>query len=313
MKTKILAYLCLAAAMTIAGSSVVVGKLLTQRIPVFLTAAGSLLMALLVLLPITWRAHRGLPRVPKSDLKILALQALTGIVMFRVFLLYGLRLTSAAAGGIITSTMPAVVGLISFLFLKEKPAWNKIGGIASSVAGVLIINTMGISTNAAGKWSLWGNILVFLAVIGEALFMTLQKKISQEVSPLTRTTLVSLFGFFSFLPFAVYQGLQYDFASIHWLDFLYIAYYGIVVTAVAFILFYKGASAVPATTAGVFAGFMPISSVLLSSLILGENLMSQHMFSLVFVVTGIGLMALTVETKTESNPSAKNNAENSKV
>lgn len=290
--------------MAIAGSSVVVGKLLTHRLPVLLTAAGSLFMALLVLLPMTWRAHRGFPRVPKSDLKVLALQALTGIVMFRVFLLYGLRLTSAAAGGIITSTMPAVVGLISFLCLKEKPAWNKLGGIASSVVGVLIINTMSISANAAGKWSLWGNILVFLAVIGEALFMTIQKKISQDVSPLTRTTLVSLFGFFSILPFAVYEGLQYDFTSIHWLDFLCLAYYGIIVTAVAFILFYKGASAVPATTAGVFAGFMPISSVLLSSLMLGEKLMFQHMFSLGFVVTGIGLMALTAETESEGHPPA---------
>ena len=285
--------------MAIAGSSVVVGKILTNRLPVFLTAAGSLFMALLVLLPMTWWAHRGLPRVPKSDLKILALQALTGIVMFRVFLLYGLRLTSAAAGGIITSTMPAVVGLISFVFLKEKPAWNKIGGIASSMAGILIINTIGLSANAAGKWSLWGNVLVFFAVIGEALFATLQKKISQEVSPLTRTAMVSLFGFISFLPFALYEGIQYNFASIHRLDFLCLAYYGIVVTAVAFILFYKGASAVPVTTTGVFTGFMPISSVLLSSLILGEELTSIHMFGLGFVVSGIGLITLNAKTEPE--------------
>ena len=299
MQTKIPAYLCLAAAMAIAGSSVVVGKLLILRLPVFLTAAGSLFMALLVLLPLTWRVHRGLPRIIKSDLKILALQALTGIVLFRVFLLSGLELTSAASGGIITSTMPAVVGLVSFLYLKEKPAWNKLGGIAAAVAGILVINTMGLSTSASGKWSLWGNILVFLAVIGEALFITLQKKISREASPLTRTTLVSLFGFFIFLPFAVYQGLQYDFALIQWLDVLYLAYYGIVVTAVAFILFYKGASAVPATVAGVFGGFMPISSILLSSLILGERLMLHHLFGLIFVLTGICLLAITTETETK--------------
>ncbi|MFZ5898192.1 MAG: DMT family transporter [Bacillota bacterium] len=291
MKTRLPAYLCLAAAMAIAGSSVVVGRILTLQLPVFLTSAASLFMALLVLAPLTWRTHRGLSEIPKGDLKVLFLQALTGIVLFRVFLLYGLRMTSATAGGIITSAMPAVVGLIAFLFLKEKPAWNKVGGIALSVAGVLAVNTVGLSADTARYGSLWGNLLVFWAVVGEALFTILQKKISKGSSALTRTALVSLFAFLSFLPFAVYEGLCFDFTSVRWSDGLCIAYYGVVVTAVAFILFYKGAAAVPASTAGVFAGFMPVSSVLLSNLILGERLMPCHLLGLGFVVAGIALMA----------------------
>jgi drug/metabolite transporter (DMT)-like permease len=294
MKTNVSAYLCLAAAMALAGSSVVAGKVLTQQLPVFLAAAASLLTALLVLLPLAWKIGGGLWNVPKNDLKLLALQALTGMVGFRIFLLYGLKTTSAAAGGIITSTMPAVVGLISFLVLREKPTWHKAGGITAAVAAVLVLNQAGRS--GVGDWSLWGNVLVFLAVLGEALFVILQKWISKETLALTRTALVSLFGFIFFLPFAVYEGLKFDFAALGWVDCLVVVYYGVVVTALAYILFYKGAAAVPATTVGVFGGFMPIASVLLSSLILGEVLLLQHLLSLGLVVAGIVLIAAGPET-----------------
>ncbi|MTI84108.1 MAG: DMT family transporter [Firmicutes bacterium] len=297
MKNKIPAYLCLAAAMAIAGSSVVVGKILTLRLPVFLIACGSLLTALLVLLPLTWRAHKGFPRISISDLKILSLQAFTGIVLFRVFFLYGLRMTSAVAGGIITSVLPAVVGLISFLFLKEKLEWRKISGILFAVAGVLTVNTIGLSNTDMVNGSIMGNLLVLLAVVGEALFVILQKKVSKEVSPLTRTTLVSLFGFIFFLPLAVYEGLYFDFALVSWPDCVAITYSGVVVTGIAYILFFKGALAVPATTIGVFGGFMPISSVLLSSLILGETLLFHHLLSLGLVLAGIGLISTTVEAE----------------
>lgn len=295
MKTNISAYFCLAGAMALAGSSVVAGKIITQQLPVFLAAGASLLTALLVLLPLAWKAGGGLRGVPKKDLKLLALQALTGMVLFRIFLLYGLKTTSAAAGGIITSTMPVVVGLISFLVLREKPTWHKVGGITAAVAAVLVLNQAGRS--GVGDWSLWGNVLVFLAVLGEALFVILQKWISKETPPLTRTALVSLFGFLFFLPFAVYEGLRFQFTGLGWTDCLVVFYYGVVVTALAYLLFYKGAAAVPATTVGVFGGFMPVASVLLSSLVLGEVLLVQHLLSLGLVVAGIVLISAGPETE----------------
>jgi drug/metabolite transporter (DMT)-like permease len=43
--------------------------------------------------------------------------------------LYGLKFTTAVESGIITSTIPAVLGLISFVFLKEQWTWSKGIGI----------------------------------------------------------------------------------------------------------------------------------------------------------------------------------------
>lgn len=45
------------------------------------------------------------------------------VFLFNIFLLYGVKSTGAVESGIITSTTPAMVGIISFLFLKERGNW----------------------------------------------------------------------------------------------------------------------------------------------------------------------------------------------
>ena len=64
-----------------------------------------------------------------------------------IFLLYGLRLTSAVERGIITSTVPTVLGIISFIFLKEQLTLNKGVGITLTVPGILAVNVLGSTLN----------------------------------------------------------------------------------------------------------------------------------------------------------------------
>jgi len=80
----------------------------------------------------------------------------------------GLLFTTAAESGVITCTTPAVVGLISFFFLKGKVGPQVIVGIALSVLGIVALNVLGSDTGAVrGAAPLLGNLLVFGAVIYE--------------------------------------------------------------------------------------------------------------------------------------------------
>jgi drug/metabolite transporter (DMT)-like permease len=118
VKGNLRAYLELTVAMVLVGSSVVVGKLMAASLPVFLAGGLSSAIGAAILVPVLLRREGGLPAVGGRDVLVLFLQALTGIFLFRVLLLWGLLFTTAAEGGVITSTTPAVVGLISFVFLK---------------------------------------------------------------------------------------------------------------------------------------------------------------------------------------------------
>lgn len=61
MQKQLGAYVSLATAMAIVGSSVVVGKLMVERIPVFLSSGLRFLLAAIVLLTLLFYIEKGFP------------------------------------------------------------------------------------------------------------------------------------------------------------------------------------------------------------------------------------------------------------
>jgi drug/metabolite transporter (DMT)-like permease len=256
--------------MCIVGSSVVAGKLIVQSFPVFLASELRFLVATIILVPILLK-DEGMPSLRKKDYLFLFLQALSGVFLFNILMLYGLTRTTATEAGLITSTIPACTGLLSFFFLKEKLTKNIIIGICLATIGTITINAPGIfGTSHTYYLSVVGNLLVFGAVICEALFIIFGKFVSQRVSALAIATIVSCFGAILFLPFALYESSRFAYEKVSIAEWGLIMYFGIVVTVIAFILMHLGIAKVSANMAGILTGFLPISSIALASLVLGE-------------------------------------------
>lgn len=296
--------------MIIVGSIVVVSKVITTNFPVFLAAALRFAVSSAILVPALLKAERGIPSLRKKDAGILFFQAFAGNFLFSAFLLYGLKLTSAAESGIILGTVPVMIGLISFLFLREALTWNK--GIALFIAtvGVGAISSLGISHTAEqGANPLLGNALVFGAVIGEALWTILGKAVSERVTALTIASLTSCFGLVLFLPFAVYQVGNFNVATVTPLGWAAVIYYGLG-TVAAYMLWYQGVSKVPASTAGVFSGVQPVSAVVLSNLLLNEPIVWSYWVGIGSVLLAIVLMMRNAsgtrnkEMETDAGPSS---------
>lgn len=292
MKKPVRAYLCLASAMAIVGSSVVAGKLVIASFPVFLASGLRFAIASAVLLPLFIRQGNGLHSIRPKDWGILSLQALAGVFLFSIFLLEGLKYTTAAESGVITSTTPAMAGLLAFLLLNERLTRANLLALALAVAGILILNLAGTGAPRLRGPNPWlGNLLVFGAVVGESLFIALGKIVSARISPLGISTAVSLLGLAMFAPVAVVQALRFDFSALAWTDWLPVLYFGIVVTVVAFLLWYSGLAHVPAGSAAVFTGVLPVSAVLLSYLVLDETFLWSHLLGGLFVLAAIALIA----------------------
>ena len=118
-RTVRLAHAELGAAMLIVGSIVVVSKVMTTTFPVFVAAALRFAIASAVLFLLLLKMTHGFPSLGKKDACVLFLQAFARNFLFSILLLYGLKLTSAAESGITLGTVPVVIGLISFLVLRE--------------------------------------------------------------------------------------------------------------------------------------------------------------------------------------------------
>ena len=278
--------------MAIVGSSVVVGKLIVATVPVMLVAALRLGLASTVLVPLVLAREGGLPAVERRDVIVLVLQAFMGMFVFNALLLSGLRFTTAAEGGIVTATTPAVAAILSVVFLGERVDMRGALGIALAVAGILAVNALSSAPmGARGPAPLVGNVLVFGAVVGEASYIVCGKIASRRVPPLIVATALSGLGFLMFLPFALWQSARFDFALLGTREWLAIVYYAVAGTVIAAVLWSRGLIHVPASTAGAFSGVLPISAVALSYVVLGERFAWSHVLGAACVIAGILLLA----------------------
>ncbi len=291
MSVKTTACINLTLAMVIVGSSVVAGKIMVAELPVFLASAMRFILALAILIPIICIREGGLPHISRRSWLMLATQSLCGSFLFTVFLLYGLTMTGPASAGIITSTTPACMGIIAWLFLRDRPSINTVGGIIVSVLGVLVINTVQNSGGVSGSNPLLGNMLVLGAVVFESLFLLIRKTVPEPLSPLAVSTIISFFGLLWFLPVGAYEACSTDFSAISMIGWLTVAYYGVFITVFAYLFWFAGITKVPASTAGIFTAVMPVSALVLSALVLAEPIGWPQLVGCGFVLCGIVLIS----------------------
>lgn len=291
MPNRFIPYLNLSLAMVIVGSSVVAGKIMVAELPVFLASSLRFILALLILMPIVWIQEGGLPRLSRRSWLMLGVQSLCGSFLFTVFLLYGLGYTGPSSAGIITSTTPACMGLIAWLFLGDRPTRKTGAGIVLSVLGVVVINLIQTENGVTGSNPLLGNLLVLGAVIFESLFLLIRKTVPEPLSPLAVSTIISLFGLLWFLPVGAYEMTTLDLAAISLTGWLTVIYYGAFVTVLAYLFWFAGITKVAASTAGVFTAVMPVSALVLSALVLGEPIGWAQLVGCGCVLSGIVLIS----------------------
>jgi drug/metabolite transporter (DMT)-like permease len=288
LSTTLNSYLALGAAMLIVGTSVVASKIIVETMPIYTASTLRFLIAAVLLIAISTRTG-GIPRLPGRVHLLLAAQALTGLVMFNVLLLLGLDLTTAIASGIITSSTPAVIALLS-LPLGDRLRTVGWLGVTLTIAGVVIVNLFGTTEAGSATRPLLGAALVFLAVVGEALYAVLGKVATASVKPIQMATLVTIYGLVLFLPFAAMDIRDFHPADVPargWVSLLYLA---AIVTVVAFALWFQGLQHVPASTAGAFTGMIPVGTIIATAIFLDEPVRWIHIAGMAVVIAGIVLV-----------------------
>lgn len=282
--------------MIFAGSSVVAGKILVGTLPVFASQLICLAVSLVVIIPIALKKEGKISvrKIGKINLLYIFLQALFGIFLFRIFLLIGMKYTTALEAGIITSSGPVILALLSVFLLRENISSRVKFAMGLCTAGLLMINISGGFESGSNIEQMGGNLLILLAVICEGLFSIFRKKLSIEDKPITITTLVILFSLLLFIPLGSYELLSVNINDYTLEIILALGYYGIFCTVIAYIFWISGLAHTKVSVAAAFTGLMPVSSIILSVLLLGEILYLRHIIGTVLVIisvfisTGVG-------------------------
>ncbi len=279
----------LAAAMAMVGANVALGKFIVAQVPVFAFLLLRALIACAVFVP-EYRAHwRAGIALTASEKRNLFLQAFLGIFLFSTCMLFGLRLTSAAAAGVITSTIPAAVALLSWIVLRERLPRAVGVSIALAIAGVAVLNLA--RDNGGAPTSLAGNALVLGAVFFEASYVILSKRLTTTLSAMRISAFANAYAAIVVLPFGLWELGQVQWRAMGPGLWLAIVWYALAASVFSFWCWMKGIAHLPANRAGVFTAVLPVVAAITAVVGLGEALSAAHIVAFGCVAIGIWIAA----------------------
>ena len=154
-------------------------KLTQDQVGPYFTVWGPMLLSTIFLLPFVWKGLKKERKIFKDMLVFVPL-ALFGAFVAQVFMTWGTQYSLASNAAILTLSLPVITALFAFLVLKEK--MNKIRWISFIIAivGVVLCSTGDIrEMDFSSKYAL-GNLLIFLAIVGNAYYNVGIKKISKR-------------------------------------------------------------------------------------------------------------------------------------
>ncbi len=291
--TRLRAYLCLALSMSLVGSYVALSKPLVAALPVFLLAwlrfgIGGLAMPHWLKQPLSE------PPMTRQTRQLVFLESFLGNFLFTICMLFGVSLTSAVSAGVIMSAIPAVVALMSWVFLRERITARVWSGVACAALGIalLALAKTGAPAESSVSHALWGDALVFGAVLCEAAYAVIGKKLTGVLGPKRITALINLWGFALMTPMGLYYALRFDFSAVSAGLWALLLFYALAASVWTVWLWMTGLQSVPAAQGGVFTVMLPIAAGVVGVLVLGESVSALQMLAFAIALLGVVLATL---------------------
>ncbi|MES2957861.1 MAG: DMT family transporter [Pseudomonadota bacterium] len=300
-RAPVAAYACLAASMALVGSYVGLSKLLVAVIPVFLLAW--LRFSIAAVAMAHWVRRRGSGDAPLSrhDRVLLFWESFLGNFLFSICMLFGVLHSTALAAGVIMAAIPAAVALMSWAFLRERITPRVAAGIVCAVGGIALVSAVRApASEAATNGTLLGNALLFAAVLCEASYVVIGKKLTGNVSPRRISALVNLWGLALVTPLGIWQALSFDFGTLSPSLWALLLFYSLAASMWTVWLWMTGLRHVPASRAGVFTVMLPITAAAVGLLFLGERLSGVQ--ALAFALALAGLLLATWPERASATP-----------
>ncbi|ARG96938.1 DMT family transporter [Legionella micdadei] len=277
-------------AQTMVGLNIVFSKCLVSSLPLLFILTLRFVLAAVILFPLHWLTparqfdlHHHFSKLHRRDWYFIFAQALTAGILFNCLMLLGLHYTDANVAGIITSALPATIALMCWIILKEHISKKK--GLC------ILFATLGLLVIAWDKWheiglnhSFFGDTIILLSLLPEATYYVLCKLHTNRLPVFLISSIINGINaviLLLFIPFFSLNPLTLPIST--WLILIILG----LSSGLFYVFWYFGAQHVDGTMASLSTAIMPVATVILAWLILGEHL--SHLESL-----GMGLVILSI-------------------
>lgn len=281
-------------AQTMVGLNIVSSKYLIASIPILFMLTLRFTLAAFILLPLHWLTparrftiKHHFSTLKKRDWLFILAQAFSAGVLFNCLMLLGLHYTDANMAGIITSALPATIALMSWLILGEK--------ISAKTSLCILFATLGLVIIASNKFkgvglnhSFFGDAIILLSLLPEATYYILCKLHSNRLPVFLISAFLNglnalvLFPLFFFFPWNPAQLTSWD-----WFILLCLG-----LSSGLFYVFWSfGSQRVDGLLASLSTAVMPLATVILAWLLLGEQLTKMQCLGMSLVIFSIAIYA----------------------
>lgn len=192
--------------------------------------------------------------------------------------------------GIIYTSSPIFIILISLVFFKEKFTSIKFIGLVLCLVGVLVIITKADINLLLRLQFTQGDLWMLGAAIGWALYSIYLFYWKSRLSVFERFTLISLFGSMSLLPFYIIEEIYIKKTVFNNLFFVWTFFAAVSPGIIAFSLYTYTQKFLGATTTGFTLYLFTVYGAFYGIVLFDESLKTYHYISTIMVFLGIYLV-----------------------
>ena len=276
-------------------SNLVIARGGTELIPPISLAFWRWTLCFLILLPFSIIYFKKNFYLFKDELRKLFVLGFLGCGICGAFPFLAGKTTTIVNMGIIYSSSPIFIILISAIFFRERLSKSQYSGILICLLGViLIIIKANINLLISLKFTI-GDLWMLGASVGWALYTIYIFHWKSKLPLLQRFTLISMFGAISLLPFFMFEEMyisqtSYDLNFIFWVSFAALS-----PSIIAFLLFNFVNNKLGASITGSVLYLYTVYGAVYGFLFFDEKLEIYHLVGTLMVFIGIFLVKKNVK------------------
>ena len=270
-------------------SNLVVARGGVEYVPPISLAFWRWVLVFLILLPFTFVSLKRNYKIIKKEYKKLFFLGAMGCGVCGAFPFLAGKTTTVTNMGIIYTSSPIFIILISSIFFYEKINLTKIFGLITCLVGVFAIIIKGDFNLLINLNFTIGDLWMLAAAIGWALYSIYLFYWKTELKIFQRFTLIAFFGAISLLPFYISEEIIFERTLFNKEFFTWAIFAAVSPGIIAFTLYTMAQKQLGASLTGFTLYIFTIYGALYGYFLFGEKLENYHLIGTILVFIGLYL------------------------
>lgn len=283
------AHLMMLFAVVIFALNYIIGRWAVGETPPYLLGFVRWEVGMLILLPFAWTHLRQDHEFIGRHWKLLCLAGFLMPFMGAGVSYVALIHTEAINAGVIVTSMPVMMVLLSWLILKERFTGGVWLGIAIAISGVLYIVSRGDPVSLLELSFNIGDLILIGCNLGLAGYGIAIKKLPQGIHPLSLLTVVCAVGALCHAPFVAYEIASGEQAVLSTKTFVSLAFVAVFPSVVAILIWNIAIGRIGPSRSAFYMYLTPVFAAMFAIPLLGESIGVYHIIGAVLIVIGVTL------------------------